>query len=186
MENNALLVRSRLEPAGFTLNAIAGILGNMQTESSINPGIWQSLKPFAGGYGLVQWTPYTNYSEWAGDGWEDNGDKECERIIYEFTNGLQYYPTSAYPLSAADFMSSHQTPEYLATAFLKNYERPKNQNQPWRRTQARAWFNFLNGGEPPDPPDPPPDPPDPPEPPDVNTIPWLLFKVADRNRGILW
>ena len=40
---------------GLTENAIAGMLGNMQSESTINPGIWEGLDEVARcGYGLVQ------------------------------------------------------------------------------------------------------------------------------------
>lgn len=149
MEHNAMLFFEIMSGYGFSLNAIAAMLGNIQTESSVNPGIWQDLKPFKLGYGLVQWTPYTNYSDWAGSGWEDNGDKECERIAYEFSHGLQYFPTKSYPLSASSFKTSDKSPAYLATAFLYNYERPANKNQPKRRTQAEYWFKFLSGKEPP-------------------------------------
>lgn len=157
MENNARIFNEKMSAAGFSINAISGMLGNIQKESSVNPGIWQNLTVGSGGYGLVQWTPYTKYSEWAGSGWENNGDKECERIIYEFDNGLEYYSTSQYPLSASEFRTSTQSPEYLATAFLYNYERPKNKNQPIRRTYARNWYKFLTGEDPPTPPE--PDPP---------------------------
>lgn len=149
MESNARLFYEKMSGYGFSLNAISAMLGNMETESGINPGIWQNLKPFAGGYGFVQWTPYTNYADWAGEGWEDNGDKECERIAYEFDNGLQYYPTDSYPISAQEFKTSTQPPGYLASVFLYNYERPKNLNQPNRRTQAEKWYTFLSGQEPP-------------------------------------
>lgn len=153
MENNARLFADEMESYGFSINAIAGMLGNIQTESSINPGIWQDLKPFKLGYGLVQWTPYTKYSEWAGADWQNNGPKECERIAYEFDEGIQYYQTSQYPISAKAFKTSDQPPGYLAMAFLYNYERPSNKNQPKRRTQAEAWYKFLTGDDPP-PPDP--------------------------------
>ena len=42
MKINAIYIYSALSDAGWTLNAIAGILGNMQSESAINPGRWQS------------------------------------------------------------------------------------------------------------------------------------------------
>lgn len=149
MQHNAELFRKEMEGYGFSINAISGMLGNIQTESSVNPGIWQDLKPYKNGYGLVQWTPYTKYSEWAGSGWEGNGDKECERINWEFENGVQYYKTTKYPLTASDFKTSEQSPGYLAYAFLYNYERPLNKNQPKRRTQAEYWYKYLTGQEPP-------------------------------------
>ena len=37
MQVNAIYLYSALSSKGWTLNAIAGILGNMQSESSINP-----------------------------------------------------------------------------------------------------------------------------------------------------
>lgn len=146
MENNAEMFYSRMISYGFSLNAIAGMLGNIQHESTINPGIWESLDPYEGGYGLVQWTPYTNYSNWAGAGWENNGDKQCERIAYEFANGLQYYSTDEYPLTASQFKVSDLSPEYLAEAFLANYERPGDPSASiaYRRQYARNWYNYLS------------------------------------------
>ena len=89
MQNNADIMYAFFTEHGWTVNAIAAMFGNMQTESTLNPGIWESLDPFGGGYGLVQWTPYTNYSDWAGDAWQENGQKEMERIIYEREHNLQ-------------------------------------------------------------------------------------------------
>lgn len=158
MENNATIMARFFTLRGWTKNAIAGMLGNMQTESSLNPGIWENLEPYAGGYGLVQWTPYTKYSNWAGDGWEDNGEKEMERIIYELENGLQWISTSKYPMTFEEFSVSTASPEELAQAWLYNYERPADLDQPQRSTQARAWFEFIGG---------------------ISTIPiWLMFKMA--------
>lgn len=148
MENNAKLVWDYFGSRGWSLSAVAAMLGNMQTESNINPGIWESLVEYGGGYGLVQWTPYTKYSEWAGSNWQNNGNKECARIFYELNNGLQWISTDLYPLSFAEFSKSGNTPEYLAEAFLYNYERPAVQPQPVRETQARAWYNFLDGKTP--------------------------------------
>ena len=151
-EHNASIFYEIMSGYGFSVNAIAAMLGNIQTESTVNPGIWQSLRPESsggGGYGLVQWTPWTNYSDWAGAGWEDNGDRECERIYYEFTHGLQYYSTAAYPMSASQFMKSDASPAYLAYVFMNNYERPENRRQPVRQKQADNWYTFLTGLEPP-------------------------------------
>lgn len=187
MQNNAWLFFNFMTQHGWTLNAIAGVLGNAESESTINPGIWQGLvvgSGGGGGYGIVQWTPWTKYSEWAGAGWENNGNKQCERIIYELENNLQYYKTTAYKLTFRQFSQSNESPEYLAYAFLNNYERPKNRNQPNRQTQARYWYNFLSGhegGEPNPEPDPPtpiePDPPENPEPipEETGIFPWACW-----------
>lgn len=42
MEVNATYIWGYLNNQGWTLNAVAGMLGNMQSESAINPGRWQS------------------------------------------------------------------------------------------------------------------------------------------------
>ena len=42
MKINATYIWNSLSQKGWTKNAVAGMLGNMQSESSINPGRWQS------------------------------------------------------------------------------------------------------------------------------------------------
>lgn len=164
MQNNADLMYAFFTEKGWTVNAISAMFGNMQTESTLNPGIWENLDPFVGGYGLVQWTPYTHYSDWAGDGWQDNGQKEMERIIYELENHLQWISTSLYPMTFREFSQSDKPPAYLAQAFLYNYERPAVKPQPARSKQAEYWYEYLAGHPP------------------VKQIPiWLLFKLIERR-----
>lgn len=169
MQNNADLMHYFFKSNGWTDNAISAMFGNMQTESTLNPGIWENLEPFVGGYGLVQWTPYTHYSEWAGAGWQDNGQKEMERIIYELENHLQWISTNTYPMTFREFSQSTLSPSYLAQAFLFNYERPTVKPQPARSKQAEYWYKYITGEEPPTPPTP-------------SNIPiWLLFKIKERR-----
>lgn len=149
MENNARYIWNYLGGRGWTLNAVAGMLGNMQTESTINPGIWQSLREgnTSGGFGLVQWTPATKLIEWANAQNLDytEMDTQLKRIEYELANGLQYYRTTNYPETFAEFKVSTKDPYYLGMAFLSNYERPAVPNQPKRGQQAQAWYEFLSG-----------------------------------------
>lgn len=167
MKNNADIMHYFFKSNGWTDNAISAMFGNMQTESTLNPGIWENLDPFVGGYGLVQWTPYTHYSEWAGTDWQDNGQKEMERIIYELENHLQWISTSLYPMTFREFSHSDKPPAYLAQAFLYNYERPTVKPQPARSKQAEYWYQYITGHEPPTP---------------VGNIPiWLLFKMKERR-----
>lgn len=150
MQNNARLVYSYFIAKGWTINAICGMLGNMQSESTINPGIWQSLTVGSGGgggYGLVQWTPWTNYTNWAdsnGYSW-DNGDAQCKWIDEVTASFGQWIPTDLYDFSWSDFKTSTQTPQYLASAFLKNFERAGVEVENERRTQADYWFEYLTG-----------------------------------------
>lgn len=148
MYNNAIYIASYFFQRGWTLEAISGMLGNMQTESNMNPGIWENLDTgnTARGFGIVQWTPATKLIEWAngqGLNYKDI-DTQLARIEWEKDNGVQYYATDSYPESFTEFTQSEKTPEYLAYAFLNNYERPAERDQPNRKTQARYWYNILS------------------------------------------
>lgn len=152
METNARYIWNYLKGNGWSMNAVAGMLGNMQTESTINPGIWQNLNEgnTSGGFGLVQWTPATNLITWANSSYLDyhEMDTQLERIEYELANGLQYYPTTTYPETFRQFKTSTKDPYYLGMAFLANYERPAEPNQPARGQQATAWYNYLKSIDP--------------------------------------
>lgn len=151
MTVNARYIYDYLTSRGWSPTAVCGMLGNMETESTINPGIWQNLD--AGntslGFGLVQWTPSTKYTSWcSARGLEPSSMVSAlARIEWELANGEQYYPTDAYPLSFAEFKVSNKSASYLAQAFLLNYERPADQTQPARSTQAEKWYEFLKGSE---------------------------------------
>lgn len=148
-KNNAKIIYSYLKGKGWSINAICGMLGNMQSESTINPAIWQSLivgSGGGGGFGLVQWTPYTNFTNWAdshGYEWED-GNAQLKWIDEVTVSFGQWIKTSSYNISFDDFKKSTNTVEWLASAFLKNFERAGVEVEGTRRTQARAWFNYLS------------------------------------------
>lgn len=147
MEGNARVIAAAFLTRGWGINAIAAMLGNMQSESGINPGIYETLDSTSttNGFGLVQWTPNTKYKAWADANGYAYGDimAQIARIQYEVDNGLQWISTDAYPMTFEAFTTSTQTPEYLAQAFLYNYERPASLDQPNRSTQARAWYDFI-------------------------------------------
>lgn len=162
MEVNAYYVYSYLKHEGWTDNAIAGLLGNLQHESSINPGRWEGNDVGNGpGYGLVQWTPYTNYTNWcSSEGRSDPSemDNNLARILYELENGLQYFTTSGYPESFKEFSQSTKDPYYLACAFAWNYERSwvvlygseeeKEALRQKRGGSANEWYTYLTGKDP--------------------------------------
>lgn len=158
-QTNALYIYGYLTDKGWTLNAIAGLLGNMQVESSINPGRWQNddVDNTSLGYSLVQWTPTTKYTNWCAEqGYTDPSamDSALARIIYEVENGLQWIPTGQYNYTFEEFTTSNLTSSELAKAFLLNYERPADQSssaQNYRAQLASAWYAFLGSEEPPEP-----------------------------------
>lgn len=50
---------------GWTKESICGLLGNIQQESQLNPGVWQDQDNTKLGYGLVQWDDATKFLNWA-------------------------------------------------------------------------------------------------------------------------
>ena len=159
MKNNAKCFYGTMKILyGWTLNACCGALGNIESESGINPNMWEGLNKNyhpvqTEGYGLVQWTPYTNITNWiAAKGktgqYQEYGDLQCEKLSEEVKDGSQWIPVASYPMSFEEFTKSTQSPEYLADVFLRNYERPANINQPIRGTQAKAWYDFLKNWKP--------------------------------------
>lgn len=167
MRINAKYIYSALTAKGWTPEAIAGLLGNLENESTMNPGRWESDAVGSGpGYSLVQWTPYTNYTDWcSANGFSDPSemDNAIARIIYELENGLQYYSTDSYPLSFKEFTESTGSPYDLACAFAWNYERSwvvlygteeeKEALRQVRGGDAEKWYTYITGQDP-TPPDP--------------------------------
>lgn len=193
MENNARELYAYFSPLGFTVNAICGMLGNMWRESTVNPGVWQDYTVnYKRGFGLVQWTPAGDYISWAQQNGlhYDKGDTQCRRIKFEYDNGLQYYKTSSYPLNFKEFAASTQTPEYLAEAFLYNYERAAaaTADLEGRKKWARYFYELLEG-ETPDVPEPDPgvpDPPDPSEKPEAGRERRKRFFMITKRRFKRW
>lgn len=175
MEGNAREIATYARNNGWSQTALAAILGNMQAESGINPGLWEFGKtPYdpTAGYGLVQWTPYTNLSDWAtlqGLSWEDNGDTQLQRISYEAANGLQWGNNIELgispPISFSDFLvDDNYTLDDMSDMWAMFYERPANVLSvlQTRRDNSAYWYNFIG----------------------VYGVPyWLLFKMRQNNWG---
>jgi hypothetical protein len=147
MTENAKYILTYLTGAGWTKNAVCAVLGNMETESTINPDIWESLNygDTTHGYGLVQWTPATKYLNWC----TDNGltpsamNSNLARILYEVQQNIQWVYTG---MTFEEFTKSMDTPYNLAVLFLHYYEQPLNPNDAQRGNQATYWYENLTGG----------------------------------------
>lgn len=137
----------------WSINAIAAMLGNIQSEGILNPSQWEygRDKDTQYGYGLVQWTPATKFLDWAAqEGLSRTSiDAQVERISWEYLNDQQWIETELFPISFADFLVSDSAPQYLASAWLYNYERPGDPaaTEAKRKEQALFWYSFLEGIE---------------------------------------
>ena len=162
MKDNAQYILDYLIAKGWTKNAICGMLGNMQRESTINPGIWQNLDEgnTSLGFGLVQWTPASKYINWcSSNGLEPSSmDSNLKRILWELENGEQYYSTDSYPESFSEFTKSTKSVTYLASAFLHNYERAGVSAESERQNNAQYWYNNLTVSTEPEEPEEPQEP----------------------------
>ena len=159
MQPNAEMVWNFYGSKGWTINAVAGLLGNMQRESTLNPAL---IEIGGTGHGLVQWTPptdlynvldvlYGGHSDW------ENPNKQCNVIYAEFeeSTGLahrgiepQWYKRGQYQYSWDEWASSTDLPGTLALAFCWEYERPGVPAEQERVENANYWYTYLSGKAP--------------------------------------
>ena len=177
MEDNASYMYYKFKEDGWTDNAISAMFGNIQTESGLNPGIWEDLKEgnLNKGYGLTQWSPATRIITWLSDNGYPMGsmDGEIARIIAEKNNQEeQWYDTPAYPISFLEFSLSNEDIEYLTKAFVYNYERAKKPDIATRVQRANNWYEYLTGL--------PPTPPTP----TYRKMPWIYY-IGNAKRRVL-
>ncbi|WP_071865914.1 phage tail tip lysozyme, partial [Enterococcus haemoperoxidus] len=135
---------------GWTKEAIAGLLGNIQSESSVIADRWQGdiIGNMNGGYGLVQWTPATKYIDWATQNGLVYQDviSQCRRIQWEVERNIQWFPNperlDLVNISFREFTQLKNV-KLAAEYFIAFYEHPEYPNQPARARQAENWYNLL-------------------------------------------
>lgn len=160
MQNNATEFYIYFINYGATLEAICGMLGNIQKESTLNPGIKQGSS-ISLGWGLIQWSPSTVLTNWCktyGYNWYD-GAAQCDRISCEGegTKGASGYwlPTSEYPYSWSEFLALTDVAE-ATKAYLYERERAGIEALDLRLQYANEWYSYFTGSPvPPAPPTPP-------------------------------
>lgn len=153
LKQNEMLVNARyiykyLSDKGWTSNAIYAILGNMEAESTINPGVWNGLvsNDPTRAYGLVQWKPSTKLSDWLDSKSKSDIDNQLSRIVYEAENAQQWSSSKHSPaMSFAEFTTSTKTCAVLAEYFLRCYERPGNESSKvdGRQRKANKWSTLI-------------------------------------------
>lgn len=194
--DNATAIYGVLNSIGWTLEAVCGVLGNIEAESGYNPWRWEGDRvlnqgdpnistSYTNGYGLCQWTPSGKYINNA-SGYSGYGPN------YNNMSGSEYdgYAQMLFLDENADYFKNPNHPEYwipynqykqatisdysidfLAHAWFYNFERGT-----WFDTRVYAaeyWYTTLGGITPPTPPTPPT--------PQGNIPIWLLFKLKEVN-----
>lgn len=154
---NATFSYQLLIDMGWSHNAICAFLGNADYEScGINAGKREYTGNETGpGYGIVQWTPSSNYTDWARE--NEYADDSLEgQLIYlddsmHFGRG-QWLPDhesvpEGYGMAYEDFITSIEGVEYLTWVFAYCYERPKKnalENSIYDRINyAEEWDEYF-------------------------------------------
>lgn len=157
---NMIMIVSYLRANTSASNAcIAGILGNIIYESTLNPNCWQ-LTPgvMYGGYGLVQFDPPTKYigtsyqpSDYATNA-ESNGNAQMALIVAGIENTWSSWPGEWAPSYGGYSYTYEQfyaltDPEEACLSFLWQYERPSAPATAPRLRNARwVYDNMSNWG----------------------------------------
>ena len=151
-QNNAQIIYSYLSSRGWTRNAICGLLGNMEQESTINPNAWQGAEGNTNlGFGLVQWTPATKILDYFREKGmygqiKKYGDTELQRLIDEMNGKYEaWIQTTKYPVSFKDFSTSTEDYKWCTECFMLNYERPGTPELQKRYDYAKKWWDFFDG-----------------------------------------
>lgn len=158
MENNATEFYGYFNSKGFTIESVAGMLGNLQQESNINPGMKQTASA-SSGWGLIQWTPSSNLTDYAtayGVDWT-TGEIQTQLMWDEIINGYggQWIPKPSlgYGYTGAEFSQLTDVAE-ACKAYLYERERAGVEALDKRLTYASNWYEYLTGVTPPTPPTP--------------------------------
>ena len=152
-EENATAFYYYFRARGATVQAICGMLGNINWESGLNPGRKQTTSTTSG-WGLIQWTPSTVITNWCsqmGYNWWD-GYAQCERIWSEGTEtnnaGGTWLPTKEYPYSWDEFLKLTDGHEAVY-AYLKERERAGDERVQNRLDYCDKWLVYFNTNPPP-------------------------------------
>ena len=201
-KNNMFMIRDYFRSVGWSDIAIAGMLGNVGSESGYNPWRWQGdTVNYSNGYGLVQFTAATYYiggrgldfpeyapnlstSTTTASASPDDGTAQLKVIeVYHNDKFLDrrdkcdYADLSdTYPYSSFKVLDDL----WIATVgWLFNYEYPAKKNRTYEKAMGRysnsqKCYEIITGSTPPT----PPHPPTPPIPPHVDSgTPLYLYTL---------
>lgn len=183
----------------WTEESVAGVLGNLQAESFINPGQWEIGKNYSrsDGFGLGQWTPSTKISNYIGSTDRDTMSDGAKQLMFLASNPGQYsnyylnedgsstyYGETGLPYitNMEDYSHSTASVSNLTKLWAICWERPgatHYRNSIDRRIgYATHWYNEFTGRTPE-----PPTPPIPPTPGEAqNSIWYIMLKRRNKRK----
>lgn len=162
--DNAQMIAEALAGSvhNITKEAASGIIGNMTSESFLNPGQWEmgyNMAP-SSGFGLGQWTPSTKFSNWLGTtnpAQMQQGDKQIEFLLLNNPNqwssyyvdmntGYSSYYGFYVPIlpTIEDYFHSTASVADLAKAWMVYWERPAPGGENQRVANAEYWFDHID------------------------------------------
>ncbi len=170
---NAVYIYHKLIERGWTKQAIAGLLGNIQRESQLNPAVWQMQNNAKLGYGLVQWDDGADFLDWQGGAVKNRPlsaievnqlavddaaqliDMELEFLMWTSRTQTdkterRWFATnryrSPYKMSYEDYIKSEAAVADLALVFHASYERSSDCMSQLndRIAYSEKWYNFLS------------------------------------------
>lgn len=181
MQQNAIEIWNWWRNRGYSRESCAALLGNMQQESTINPAISErgytfvDIVTFAHGYGLIQWTPCSQYYSLMRQQGLDIAQPvdQLSWLNYECQPGRGYYFYNSnytyryWNWTEFVYASNPNDIDDLTVNFMWSRERPAYDTAGInaRKENARYWYTFLGGHIP------------------TRTPVWLLFKIKDNNNG---
>lgn len=181
--NNAYCFFSEMSNKGWSLEAIAGALGNIREESHFNPGACEigrgqpsaNSEYYGGGLGLIQWTDYPPYtcqyvnpllwyaSQVGGTWW--NGNLQCDLIdladdptitdcgVGQGARWGWLYNPTAY-IPFDEYKVYSGSVDDATTIWLYSLERGGYDSLSRRQFYANYYYEWLTGQEPDIPTDP--------------------------------
>ena len=136
---NAAKIFFHLTSKGLSRAGACGVLGNIQAESSFNPGIEEYATGI--GYGICQWSfgRRTNLENYAKKKKKKKSDLtlQCDFLLLELT--------TSYKSLYSSLCSTTISVEKAADKFVRDFERPANVSytSKWRQKYAEAWLEKL-------------------------------------------
>ena len=153
----------------FTEQAAAGVIGNFQYESQMNPAQWQYGKTIGDwdnkttGLGLGQWTPPSKLGDYCGGNTQAAISDGAKQVQFTATNSGQwvqrvnsrgysdYYGLNGilYFTSIAEYSQATNEPEDMATVWCACWEgcgkKYFQDTYNGRREAARYWYDMFSG-----------------------------------------